>query len=84
MEPGDEASMCLYIVTGSLSLWQVFCSAFGVQLGTRPWIAIIILPIIVFCWIRNLEDLTPFSTVANICILLSLAIILYQEIYAFM
>ena len=51
------------------------------MIGYRAWIAILIPFVVIFCWIRNLDELTPFSLVANICILFSLAVIVYEEIY---
>jgi amino acid permease len=63
---------------------QVFCEALAVTLGKQVWIAIVITPVALFCWIRNLESLSPFSLVANLCILLSLAVIFYEEIYSFL
>ena len=56
---------------------QTYC----IDWSIKAWIAIIILPIILFSWIRNLDNLAPLSTLANICILVGLAVILYDEIY---
>lgn len=33
------------------------------------------------CWIRELEELTPFSLIANLCIFLSLGVIFYEIAY---
>ena len=64
---------------------QVFCEALDVFLGRQIWIAILILPVVVFSsWIRHLDDLAPFSLVANLCIFFCLAVILYEEIYSFL
>ena len=60
---------------------QVMCRSFGVNLGQPAWSAIIILPIIFLSWIRNLDDLTVFSTIANLCILFGLGVIVYEEFY---
>lgn len=68
---------------GSMVL-QVFCEALAVTIGKEAWIAIIIIPVVVFCWIRNLESLAPFSLVANLCILFCLAVIFYEEINSFL
>ncbi|XP_064404881.1 proton-coupled amino acid transporter 1-like [Halichondria panicea] len=81
---------CVYFVFIADNLNQVFCSAFGVSLADKQqdaihaWIAVIIIPIVVFCWIRNLESLSPFSIIANACIVISLIVILYDEIYRFL
>ena len=58
-------------------MYQTYC----IEWSIKAWIAIIILPIILFSWIRNLDNLAPLSTLANMCILVGLAVILYDEIY---
>ena len=59
-------------------------SAFGLHLGARVWIAIILLPLVIMiCLIRNLDDLASISLVANLCLLFCLGVILYEEIYQF-
>ena len=63
---------------------QVFCEAFGVSISKKAWVAIFILPVVVLSWIQNLEELTPFSLVANMCIVFCLAVILYEWIYSFL
>ena len=50
---------------------QVFCTSFDVHLDQHVWIAILLVPVIVLSWIRNLEELSPFSLIANVCILFS-------------
>ena len=39
--------------------------------------------VILASWIRNLDELAPFSTIANICIAFSLLVILYAEFERF-
>lgn len=63
---------------------QVFCQAFEISLGKHAWVAILVIPVVVYCWIRNLEELALFSLIANLCILFSLVVIFYEEIYSFM
>ena len=63
---------------------QVFCVTYNVNLGERAWIGVLILPIVFLSWIRNLNELASFSMVANVCILITLVIILYEEINSFM
>lgn len=63
---------------------QVFCEALDVSIGKQAWVAILITPVVVFCWLRNLKDLAPFSLVANLCICFSLLVIFYEEIYSFL
>lgn len=62
---------------------KVFCMAFDVQLSQRVWVIILILPVMVMAWIKNLEDLSPFSFIANLCICFSLGVIFYEEIHSF-
>ena len=59
------------------------CRAFGFYWDPRAWILVILPFVIVFSWIRNLDDLTPFSMIGNLCILFSLFVITYEEIYLF-
>ena len=43
-----------------------------------------VIPLVVVCsWIRNLDQIASFSTVANLCILFSLTVILYDEVEMF-
>ena len=63
---------------------QVFCIAFNFNIGQRAWISILIVPMVVLSWIRNLNELSAFSMVANICVLVTLVVILYEEITALM
>ena len=55
--------------------------AFDFHLTTQHAIAIILPLIIVCCWIRELEGLTVFSLIANLCLVFSLAAILYEMLY---
>ena len=62
---------------------QVFIFAFDIEMSDQVWIAILILPLIFFTWIRNLDTLAIFSTIANLCIVFSLIVIFYEEVYRF-
>ena len=44
---------------------------------------ILLAPVILFSWIRNLDTLASFSSIANVCIVFSLFVILYEEFYRF-
>lgn len=59
---------------------QIFCFAFSVEWPFRAWVAIILLPIVVFSWIRNLDNLSPLSYIANVCIFVGTLPILYDEV----
>ena len=73
----------VYMVFMAKNLSQVFVTAFDIYLSDQVWIAILILPLILFTWIRNLDTLAIFSTIANLCIVFSLGVIFYEEIYRF-
>ena len=47
-------------------------------------IAIFVPLVIVATWIRNLDELAPLSTIANICIAFSLLVIVYDEMERFL
>ena len=55
--------------------------ACGVQFDARVWIAILVPVVAIFCWIRNLDSLAPLATVANLCILFGLGVILFDVIH---
>ena len=59
------------------------CYAFGFYWNHQNWILVILPFVVIFSWIRNLDDLTPFSMMGNLCILFSLFVITYEEIYLF-
>ena len=50
------------------------------HLNFRVWVLIILVPIILFSWIRNLDSLASLSGLANIFILVGLTIVFYDEI----
>ena len=55
--------------------------ACGVHISTQVWIAILIPLVVIFGWIRNLDSLAPLATVANICYIFGLSVILYDCFY---
>lgn len=72
-----QVRVCLIVLHTTISFVKVF-NACGVSLGTQIWIIILIPLVAVFCWIRNLDSLAPLATVANLCIIFGLAVILYD------
>lgn len=52
------------------------------DLDLKIWMVIILLPLILINYIRNLKFLAPFSTVANCITIVSFGIILYYLIKA--
>ncbi|KAK2549682.1 Proton-coupled amino acid transporter 1 [Acropora cervicornis] len=61
---------CVYFVFIAENLQQV-----SNALDSQTWMAILLLPIILLSFIRDLRTLVPFSIVANICCGISLVII---------
>jgi proton-coupled amino acid transporter len=62
-----------------VNIQQVLQVIYGVDLNKETAIAIIVPLVIVATWIRNLDELASFSTIANVCIAFSLLVILYDE-----
>ena len=56
---------------------------YGVSLSKEAVIAIFVPLVMVASWIRNLDELASFSTIANVCIVFSLLVILYDEVEKF-
>lgn len=79
----NQVRLCCFYHT---KLFPVYCPikvfiACGADLGTQLWIVILIPLVVVFCWIRNLDSLAPLATIANVCIIFGLAVILYDCFY---
>lgn len=68
---------CVYIVFIASSVRDVVNNIFEVNWDVRLYIAIVILPLIVLCQIRQLKYLVPFSAMANFFIIVTFAITLY-------
>lgn len=62
---------------------QVLQEVYCVYLRKEIVISIFVPLVIVASWIRNLDELAPLSTIANICIAFSLLVIVYDEIQRF-
>lgn len=63
---------------------QVLEEVYCVTLKKEIAIAIFVPLVIVGTWIRNLDELAPLSTIANICIGFSLLVIVYDEMERFL
>ncbi|CAI8033134.1 Proton-coupled amino acid transporter 1 [Geodia barretti] len=75
---------CVYFVFIGISFQQVLEDVYGVSLRKEVAIAIFVPLVIVATWIRNLDELAPLSTIANICIAFSLLVIVYDEMERFL
>jgi proton-coupled amino acid transporter len=62
---------------------DIFCIGMGDENFDKLWIAVMIIPVVVFSWIRNLDNLASMSILANIFTVISLVVIFYDEIYRF-
>lgn len=60
---------------------QVLSLAFDLDFHENELIAMLILPVVVCSWIRDLDKLSYYSMLANLALLFSLVVIFYDEIY---
>ncbi|CAG9837692.1 unnamed protein product [Diabrotica balteata] len=70
---------CVYFVFISDNIKQVLHSH-GYEVDVHVLMAIILIPILLPCLVRNLKYLAPFSTLANILMILGIIIVLYHAI----
>ena len=63
-------------------MFEAYCVDFNTtpESAVKCWIAIIVIPMIIFSWIRNLDSLAPFSMFANLCTIVGLIMIVYAEV----
>lgn len=59
---------CVYFVFISTNMKQVL-DAFGLEMSVHRHMAVILVPILLSTWIRNLKYLVPFSSVANFLVM---------------
>ena len=53
------------------------------EIDIRLWILILLVPFVLITYIRDLRTLSPFVTVANICLLFVVAVIIFDAISRF-
>ena len=58
---------------------ETFC----IDFNSRVWIVVTIVPILMFSWIKNLDNLAALSMLANVCTLVAIVVIFYDEIHKF-
>lgn len=68
---------CVYVVFVSSNIKSIVDLYVEEETDVRLFMLIVLLPLILINWVRNLKYLAPFSTVANVITLASFAIILY-------
>ena len=54
--------------------------AYCVTLPEKLLVAIFIIPTVLFCWVQNINSLSPLSFVANVSIVIGLIVIFYDEV----
>lgn len=67
---------CIYIIFVASNLKAVFDHYYG-EHHIQLYIALIFLPLLLLCWIRNLKYLAPFSAFASAVTIISFGIVLY-------
>lgn len=60
---------------------QVAFEAFNIDLGPKVWIAVVVIPIVLVSWIKNLKHLGPISLLANLSLFVGLVIVVYDMIF---
>ncbi|XP_059615528.1 proton-coupled amino acid transporter-like protein CG1139 [Phlebotomus argentipes] len=68
---------CVYVVFVSSNIKSIVDYYTEEPTDVRLFMLIILLPLILINWVRNLKYLAPFSTIANFITLISFGIILY-------
>lgn len=68
---------CVYVVFVASNIKSIADFYMEDKPDVRIYMLIILLPLILINWVRNLKYLAPFSTIANAVTLISFAIILY-------
>lgn len=68
---------CVYFVFVAQNLKYVIDPYFGIQWPLQTYMALLLLPMILLNYVRNLKLLAPFSMIANIFMAVGLGIIFY-------
>lgn len=68
---------CVYIVFIATSFQSVINHELNVNWNVRYYIAVTLIPCIIFGEIRKLKHLVPFSIIANVCIVITFGITLW-------
>lgn len=67
---------CVYVVFVSTNIKSVV-DEYTEPISVRYYMFMLLIPLILINWIRNLKYLAPFSTVANVITVVTFGIILY-------
>ncbi|XP_003383116.1 PREDICTED: proton-coupled amino acid transporter 1-like isoform X2 [Amphimedon queenslandica] len=69
----------IYFVFIADSFQQVLKEAYCVTMPEKLLVAIFLIPVVVFCWVQNINSLSALSLVANVSIAIGLVVIFYDE-----
>lgn len=68
---------CVYVVFVADNIHYVLHKQFHVEITVFQIMLMILLPLILINWVRDLKYLAPFSAIANVVTIVSFGIILY-------
>lgn len=54
--------------------------AYCVTMPGKLLVAIFLIPVVFFCWVQNINSLSPLSFIANVSIAIGLVVIFYDEV----
>ncbi|VDM68858.1 unnamed protein product [Strongylus vulgaris] len=69
---------CVYFVFMADNLKQFFDQTSNIHISQAGWIALILVPIMALCTIRELKALAPLAAIANVVYLIAVCIVLQQ------
>uniref|UniRef100_A0A1I7XKI3 Aa_trans domain-containing protein n=1 Tax=Heterorhabditis bacteriophora TaxID=37862 RepID=A0A1I7XKI3_HETBA len=69
---------CVYFVFMADNLKQFFDQTSNIHISQAGWIALLLIPILALCTIRELKALAPLAAIANVVYLIAICIVLQQ------
>ncbi|XP_071786821.1 proton-coupled amino acid transporter 1-like [Asterias amurensis] len=67
---------CVYFLFMADNIRQIYCTYYGASVPSLQIFLLMLLPLVlIYCYIRNLDDLAPFSTLANVLTIVGILII---------
>ena len=79
---GQLGFCCVYLVFIPTNLQQVIEVHYPNSISVQKLMCIILVPLILFCMIKDLKILAPFSTLANILMIGSMGVILFELFFS--
>ncbi|XP_059059737.1 proton-coupled amino acid transporter-like protein CG1139 [Achroia grisella] len=68
---------CVYIVFVAENIQSILIKQFGIEVHVIQVMAVVLLPLVLMNWVRDLKYLAPFSAMANAVTIVGFGIILY-------